>query len=62
MLGSSGKTPSNPVIDSDLKESVDRFTKIGRQSRAVSAAEGSVVRAARDTTGTERECVDCQIR
>jgi len=62
MPGSSDKTPLVPVIESVLKESVDRFTKTGRQPSPLSAAEGSVVRAVGDTTGTERECVDYLIR
>ena len=37
MLRSSMKTPLNPVAEGVLKESVDRFVKIGRQTRELSA-------------------------
>ena len=58
MLGSSIKTPFNPVLECVLKESVDKFPKTGRQPIRLSAAEGSVARVGADTTGTEKECVD----
>ena len=43
MLGSSIKTPSNPVLDSVLKDSIDRFTKTGRQASPLSATDGNRV-------------------
>ena len=43
MLGSSIKTPLNPVVELVLKESVDRFTKTGRQASPLGATDGNRV-------------------
>ena len=43
MLGSSFKTPLSPVVETILKESVDRFTKTGRQASPLGAPGGNPV-------------------
>ena len=43
MLGSSNKTPLSPVVETILKESVDRFTKTGRQASPLGAPGGNPV-------------------
>ena len=43
MLGSSNKTPSNPVLDSVLKDSIDRYTKTGRQVSPLGVTDGNRV-------------------
>jgi len=41
MLGSSIKTPSNPVPDTVLKDSIDKYTKTGRQVSPLGVTDGN---------------------